>query len=62
MSDEAAAAPKEKKASKPMAKPTQPKTTVMVVAAVKALKEKKGSSLQAIKKYLTAECKVDMYR
>ena len=48
MSDEAAAAPKEKKASKPMAKPTHPKTTVMVVAAVKALKEKKGSSLQEV--------------
>ena len=57
MSDEAAApaapnakAPKEKKASKPKAKPTHPKTTAMDVAAVKALKEKNGSSLQAIKK------------
>merc|ERR1712223_611912 len=66
MSDEAAAAPapaaapaKAKKAAKPKAKPTHPKTSVMVVAAVKALKERNGSSLPAIKKYIAANYKVD---
>merc|ERR1711863_132075 len=57
----AAAAPaaKAKKAAKPKAAPTHPKTTVMIVAAVKALKDRKGSSLAAIKKYIAANYKVD---
>lgn len=38
---------------------SHPSTAVMVTAAVKQLKEKKGSSLVAIKKYLTANYKVD---
>merc|ERR1719412_2415874 len=59
MTDAAAATPKAKKAAKPKAKPTHPKTTVMVVAAIKALKERNGSSLPAIKKYLAANYKVD---
>ena len=49
-----------KKASKPSAKPAHPPTSVMVVAAVKALKERNGSSLPAIKKYIAANYKVDV--
>ena len=49
-----------KKASKPKAKPAHPPTSVMVVAAVKALKERNGSSLPAIKKYIAANYKVDV--
>jgi histone H1/5 len=48
------AAPKAKKAAA-----THPTTAVMVTAAIKELKEKKGSSLPAIKKYLAANYKVD---
>ncbi|XP_060864371.1 histone H1A, sperm-like [Metopolophium dirhodum] len=36
-----------------------PTTAVMVTSAIKELKEKKGSSLPAIKKYLAANYKVD---
>ena len=39
---------------------THPKTTVMVLTAVKALKDKNGSSLQAIKKYIESEYNVDI--
>ena len=49
-----------KKASKPKAAPAHPPTAVMVVAAVKALKERNGSSLPAIKKYIAANYKVDV--
>merc|ERR1739848_276185 len=64
-SDVAAAAPaaapaKAKKPAKPRAKPTHPKITVMIVAAVKALKDRKGSSLAAIKKHIAANNKVDV--
>lgn len=38
---------------------THPKTYDMVINSVKELKEKKGSSLQAIKKYIAAHYKVD---
>ena len=59
----AAAAPKSpKKASKPKAKPTHPPTASMVMAAVKALKDTKGSSLPAIKKYIAANYKVDIVK
>ena len=54
-----AKAPKAKKAAKPKAVPTHPKTTVMIMAAVKALKDRKGSSLAAIKKYIAANYKCD---
>merc|ERR1711997_880029 len=37
-----------------------PPSAVMVLAAVKALKDKKGSSLPAIKKYIAANYKVDV--
>ena len=59
MSDAAKSSAKAKKATKPKAKPTHPTTSVMVVAAIQALKEKKGSSLIAIKKYIAAHYKVD---
>lgn len=40
-------------------KVTHPRTIDMVVAAVKNLKERNGSSLQAIKKYIAANYKID---
>ncbi|CAK1596779.1 unnamed protein product [Parnassius mnemosyne] len=46
-------------AKKPKAKPTHPKTSEMVTSAIKELKERSGSSLQAIKKYIAAQYKVD---
>ncbi|XP_070580648.1 sperm-specific H1/protamine-like protein type 2 [Ptychodera flava] len=49
-----AASPKKKKATKARAKPTHPKTIDMVVAAIKALKDAKGSSLQGIRNYIKA--------
>merc|ERR1712241_1007775 len=66
MSDAAAPAPaapaKAKKAAKPKKPATHPKTTVMVAAAVAALKDRKGSSLPAIKKYIGANYKVDIVK
>ncbi|KAF4523132.1 hypothetical protein B566_EDAN003147 [Ephemera danica] len=66
---EAATAPtpaKTKKAAKKAAGPKKPRTTPshpptaeMVKNAIKNLKERGGSSLQAIKKYITATYKVD---
>ncbi|XP_022168608.1 histone H1A, sperm-like [Myzus persicae] len=55
-------APAKKKLSASKAKKTvalHPTTAVMVTAAIHELKEKKGSSLPAIKKYLAANYKVD---
>ncbi|XP_071533014.1 histone H1-like [Panulirus ornatus] len=54
----AAAAPKKAKAKKPAAKPTHPAYAVMIAAALKSLKERSGSSRQAILKYITANYKV----
>lgn len=58
-----AATPKKAKASggakKPRVKPAHPPTSDMVNAAIKSLKERGGSSLQAIKKYIAANYKVD---
>lgn len=55
--------PKKSKAAaaskKPRAKPAHPPTSDMVNAAIKNLKERGGSSLQAIKKYIAANYKVD---
>ena len=42
--------------------PTHPKTSEMVLAAVTALKDRKGTSLSAIKKYVSSEYKVDTER
>ncbi|SPP90240.1 histone H1-like, partial [Drosophila guanche] len=47
------------KAKKPAAPPTHPPTQQMVDASIKSLKERGGSSLLAIKKYITAEYKCD---
>ena len=51
-----AAAPKAKKAAKPAA---HPKYSVMIAAAITALKDRTGSSRQAILKYICANYKVD---
>merc|ERR1712217_94874 len=56
----AAAAPKTKKApAKPKAPAAHPPYAAMVKAAVNALADKKGSSRQAILKYICANYKVD---
>lgn len=46
-------------AKKPRVKSSHPKTSDMVTSAVKSLKERGGSSLQAIKKYISSNYKVD---
>lgn len=48
-----------KAAAKPRTKPTHPSTADMVKAAINTLSERGGSSLQAIKKYITATYKID---
>ena len=60
MSDAAASPKKAVKAKKPAAKPTHPPVAAMVTAAITALKDRKGSSLPAIKKYVAATYKVDV--
>merc|ERR1712112_576021 len=57
MSD--AAALKAKKAAKPKAPAAHPKYSVMIAAAITALKSRTGSSRQAILKYIVANYKVD---
>ena len=52
-------APKVAKAKKPAVKSSTPPTSVMVTSAIGALKERKGSSLIAIKKYIATNYKVD---
>merc|ERR1711890_58530 len=47
------------KAKKPKVKSSLPPTSVMGQAAIGALKERKGSSLVAIKKYIATNYKVD---
>merc|ERR1719328_220687 len=60
---EAAAAPKAKKAAaKPKKPAAHPPSSAMVKAAIKALGDKKGSSLAAIKKYVAANYKVDIVK
>merc|ERR1712242_380340 len=51
-----------KAAAKPKAKPAHPPTASMVVAALKGLKEPKGSSGPAIQKYIAANYKVDIVK
>merc|ERR1711951_7360 len=58
MSD-AAAAPKVKKATKPKTPAAHPPYATMITAAIKGLGDKKGSSRQAILKYVVANNKVD---
>lgn len=60
MSDAQAAATAQKKAAKPKSKkaaPTHPVYKDMILAAIAALKERKGSSRQAILKYILANYK-----
>lgn len=45
---------------KPKSAPTHPKVSAMVTASIGALKERGGSSLQAIKKYMAGNYKVDV--
>jgi hypothetical protein len=49
-----------KKAKKPAKKADHPPVASMVNAAIKNLKDRKGSSLAAIKKYIAANYKVDV--
>ena len=51
-------ATKKAPAKKAAAKPSHPTYQVMVQEAIKALKERKGASRQAIKKYIVSEHKV----
>ncbi|XP_035733113.1 histone H1-like [Vespa mandarinia] len=50
---------KDTKAKAQRSKSSHPPTSKMVTAAIKELKDRKGSSLQAIKKYIVATYKVD---
>ena len=50
------------KAKKPAKKSDHPPSAVMIGAAIAALKDKKGSSRQAIKKYIAANYKVDIVK
>jgi len=54
------ASPKKKKARKPSKPSAHPPVADMVRAAIVSLKDRKGSSLMAIKKYIQANYKVDM--
>lgn len=70
MSDSAPvpAAPTPKKKSKPVSAkkpkmaPSHPKVSEMVISAITSLKERGGSSLQAIKKHVASNHKVDIER
>merc|ERR1712176_730456 len=55
----AAVAPKAKKAAKPKTPAAHPPYAAMIKAAIKGLADKKGSSRQAILKYVCANYKVD---
>lgn len=58
-----AATPKKAKSAKPKkpkTAPTHPKVADMVNAAISTLKDRGGSSLQAIKKYIASHYKVDV--
>ena len=55
---EAAASPAKKAPKKPAVKPAHPPYAVMIAAAIKALKERGGSSRQAILKYILANYKI----
>ena len=54
-----AKAPKSAAPPKPRVKPNHPPTAEMVNSAIQSLKERNGSSLQAIKKYLSSNYKID---
>lgn len=50
------------KPKKPKASPQHPKVAEMVNTAISFLKDRKGSSLQAIKKYIASQYKVDVQK
>merc|ERR1739846_221545 len=52
-------AAKTKKVAKPKVAPAHPKYSVMIAAAITSLKDRTGSSRQAILKYICANYKVD---
>ena len=58
MAEAAPASPAKKAPKKPAVKPEHPPYAVMISAAIKALKERGGSSRQAILKYILANNKV----
>ena len=62
MSTDAVSTPKKTavKAKKPVKKAEHPPVASMVDAAITSLKDRKGSSLAAIKKYIAANYKVDI--
>ena len=60
MSDAAAPAPAKKAVKKPKKTADHPPVATMVMGAITALKDRKGSSLAAIKKYIAANNKVDV--
>ncbi|XP_078693018.1 histone H1-like isoform X1 [Branchiostoma floridae x Branchiostoma belcheri] len=62
MSAPAPVAPKKKVARKPKKPAAHPPVAKMVAAAIAALKDRKGSSLQAIKKYIAANYKFDVVK
>ena len=62
MSDAAAAPAKKAAPKKPKVAPAHPPVAEMVTAAIAALKDRKGSSLAAIKKYVAGNYKVDVER
>merc|ERR1712156_1126087 len=65
MSDAAPTAPAKKapkKAAAPKKPAAHPPSSAMVKASIKALADKKGSSLAAIKKYVAANYKVDIVK
>merc|ERR1712156_504901 len=65
MSDAGPAAPAKKvakKAAAPKKPAAHPPSSAMVKASIKALADKKGSSLAAIKKYVAANYKVDIVK
>ena len=58
----AEAATKVKKTAKPKVAAAHPPYAAMILAAVKTLGDKKGSSRAAIKKYIAANYKVDIVK
>ena len=58
--DAVSPAPKKAATKKPKTKPAHPKTSDMVMEAIKASKDRKGSSLAAIKKSIAANNKIEV--
>ena len=60
MAEGKTATPKKAAAKKPASKPSHPPYSEMAVKAIEELKERKGASRAAIKKYIEANYKVEM--